>query len=34
MSRHKFIVSRQDFKELCGDRVFYVMTDSTLDQRI
>ena len=34
MSRQKFVVLRQDFTELCRDRVFYVMTDSGLDQRI
>ena len=26
MPRHKFVVSQQDFTELCRDRVFYVTT--------
>ena len=34
MSRQRFVVLRQDFTELCHDRVFYVTTESSLDQRI
>ena len=34
MSRQKIIVSRHDFIELFHDRVFYVATESSLDQRI
>ena len=33
VSRQRFIVSRQDFTELCRDRVFYVATECGQDQR-
>ena len=34
MSQHKFVVSRQDFTELCCNKVFYVTIESGLDQKI
>ena len=34
MSRQKFIVSQQDFIELCRNRIFFVATECGLDKRI
>ena len=34
MLQLKFVVSEQDFMELCHNRVFYLAIESGLDQRI
>ena len=33
-SRQKILVSRQDFIELCRDKVFYVVIECGQDQRV
>ena len=33
MSRHKFVVSRHDFTELCHDKVFYVAIEKFMSRQ-